>query len=44
MTAFNEASGAEREKAARREGFLRTVKSGETGGYGNPATGSSLLG
>jgi hypothetical protein len=44
MTAFNEASGAEREKAARREGFLRTVKGGETGGYSNPATGGSLLG
>ena len=39
-----DASNAQREEAARREGVRRSVIAGETGGYSNPVTGNSLLG
>lgn len=38
------AADAQRQSAARREGVRRSVMAGETGGYTNPVTGSSLLG
>jgi hypothetical protein len=33
-----------RQSAARRDGILKSVIAGETGGYINPVTGNSLLG
>ena len=40
----NDAQDQARQQAARRNGMRRTMLAGETGGYNNPATGSSLLG
>jgi hypothetical protein len=41
----NDAADMQRSAAARRSGFRKSILAGETGGYVNPATGtSSLLG
>jgi hypothetical protein len=41
----SEAAEQQRQSAAKRDGYRKTILAGETGGYTNPATGStSLLG
>jgi hypothetical protein len=43
----SDAANQQRQAAAKRDGFRKSILAGETGGYRNPATGSapnSLLG
>jgi hypothetical protein len=39
----SDAANQQRGEAARRSGYRRSILAGETGGYSNPATGSSSL-
>lgn len=41
---YSDAEMQARREASRRQGVRRSVVAGETGGYSNPVTGSSLLG
>jgi hypothetical protein len=41
----NDAAEMQRQEAAKRNGYRKSILAGETGGYANPATGAnSLLG
>ena len=39
----NDSANEQRRAAARRDGYRKSILAGETGGYVNPATGSSSL-
>lgn len=39
----SDAAEQQRQAAAKRDGFRKTILAGETGGYSNPVTGSSSL-
>jgi len=40
----SDAANQQRQNAANRGGYRKSILAGETGGYTNPVTGSSLLG
>jgi hypothetical protein len=43
MMGASDAAQQQRVAAGRRDGFRKSILAGETGGYTNPATGSSSL-